>query len=283
MVNFNGSIIPESQVFLGINNRAFKYGDSLFETIKTYNGHLLFWEDHYLRLMASMRIARMQIPMEFTMEYLETEIKKITAQNGHEPSARVRLSVFRVDGGVYLPQSNQVHFIVQTELLPNAFYSFSSEAYEIELFKDYYIQPGLLSSLKSNNRLLNIVASVYANENGYQNCLLLNNAKNVVEATNGNVFLVFGKTVKTPPLQEGCLNGIMRKQVVKLLKKKEGFEIVEEPVSPFELQKADEIFITNVIQGIVPVTKYRKKEYASKVSLSILEEINQKLVVEASV
>lgn len=277
MVNFNGSIIPESQVFLGVNNRAFKYGDSLFETIKIYNGHLLFWEDHYLRLMASMRIARMQIPMEFTMEFLETEIKKVAAHNGHGQSARARLSVFRVDGGYYLPQTNQVHFIVQTEQLPNTLYSFSSEIYEIELFKDYYIQPGLLSTLKSNNRLINIVASVYAVENGYQNCLLLNNNKNVVEALNGNVFLIFGQAVKTPPLQEGCLNGTMRKQVLKLLKKTPGFDVVEEPVLPFELQKADEIFITNVIQGMVPVTNYRKKEYPKKVSQEILNELNQKV------
>jgi branched-chain amino acid aminotransferase len=67
--------------------------------------------------------------------------------------------------------------------------------------------------------------------------------------------------VKTPPLSEGCLKGIIRGKIIEMLEKKEGIEIEESAITPFEIQKADEIFITNSIAGIQPVTQYRKKEF----------------------
>ena len=72
MINFNGTITNDNK--LSINNRGYRYGDGLFETIKVVNSKIIFWEDHYFRLMASMRILRMEIPMNFTMEYLEGQI-----------------------------------------------------------------------------------------------------------------------------------------------------------------------------------------------------------------
>jgi branched-chain amino acid aminotransferase len=80
--------------------------------------------------------------------------------------------------------------------------------------------------------------------------------------------------IKTPPLTDGCLKGVMRKQVIEILKKLPDFEYVEESISPFELQKADELFITNVIQGIHPITVFRKKSYNTTISQSILAKLN---------
>src|SRR5690606_7306326 len=105
--------------------------------------------------------------------------------------------------------------------------------------------------------------SIFAHENGLDNCILLNDTKNVVEALHGNLFMVQGKKLITPPVSEGCLNGIMRKQILALAKKMDGIEVLEETISPFDLQKADELFLTNVITGIQPITKYRKKEFTN--------------------
>jgi branched-chain amino acid aminotransferase len=121
------------------------------------------------------------------------------------------------------------------------------------------------------------LGSIYAQENGLDNCLLLNTNKQVVEALNGNLFLINGTTIKTPPLVDGCLKGIMRKQVMELIKDIDGYDILEESVSAFELQKADELFMTNVIQGIQPITAYRKKDYSTKVSNELVEKLNAKL------
>ena len=275
MVNYNGQLLSKTERFFNQDNRGLQYGDALFETIRVVNDKLFFWEDHYFRLMASMRILRMEIPMEFTMEFLEEEIAKtIEANNLDTSGSRVKLIVFRKPGGFYTPESMGIDYVIKVEPLKDLFYILSEDSYEVELFKDYYINPDMLSNLKTTNKILNVVAGVYAKENGYQNCLLLNNRKQVVEAINGNLFLVKGNTIKTPPLEDGCLDGIVRKVLIGLLENLEEFEIIQESISPFELQKADELFTTNAITGIVPITKYRKKEFQVGVSKSLIGKLN---------
>lgn len=277
MINFNEQIL-ESESKLSFHSRGLNYGDALFETIKTSYGKLLFWEDHYFRLMASMRIMRMEIPMNFTMEFLEEQIKKTLEVNQlQKASARVKLLIQRSEGGLYLPNNNGVDFIITTKKIEEDFYLLKDEFYEIDLFKDYYISPSLLSTLKTNNKAINVVGSVYAKENKLNNCLLLNTNKQVIEALNGNVFVVKGNEIKTPPIADGCLKGVMRKQLIEIINTIPEYEVVEASISPFELQKADEIFITNVIVGIQPVTKYRKKTYSKEVSKMLLQKLNVKV------
>ncbi|MBC9796252.1 aminotransferase class IV [Sinomicrobium weinanense] len=275
MINFNGKLQSSTSLFLNHENRGLRYGDALFETLRVVNSKVFFWEEHYLRLMASMRILRMEIPMAFTMEYLEKEILKTIEANAlGNKAVRVRLSVYREPGGLYLPESRGVEYIVETKPLESPFYTLNAEEYGVELFKDHWVNSGLLSTLKTSSRLVNILAGIYAEENGYDNTLLLNEKKNVIEAINGNVFLVKGNTIKTPPVNDGCINGILRKQLTKIISKLEGYALEEASISPFELQKADELFITNVITGIRPVTRYRKKQFHTEVSRDLLGKLN---------
>lgn len=277
MVNCNGELQATDKAIFAHNNRAFKYGDALFESVRYVNGTLFFWEDHYFRLMASMRILRMEIPMEFTMEFLEEEIKKtIGANQLNNSSVRVRLTVFRNEGGLYTPRTNEVSYVIDTSPMESPFFIIEDKPYEVELFKDYYVNKDMLSNLKSTNKILNVVAGVYAQENGYANCLLVNSDKKVVEAINGNLFLVKGNEIKTPPLSDGCLDGIIRKNLMKLIAGSEDYDLVEDSISPFELQKMDEMFLTNSIVGIQPISKYRKKEYENKVAKSLVGKLNAK-------
>ena len=274
MINFNGNIVSSEATVL-TNNRAFLYGDGVFETIKIINNKILFLEDHYFRLMASMRVVRMEIPMNFTMEYLEEQILAVVAVNALQLSSRVRITVYRKDGGYYLPIDNCVSFIINAAPLENSLYTIEKDEYEVDLYKDFYITKQLLSSVKTTNKMINITGSIYASENGLDNCLLLNDSKNVVEALQGNIFMFLDNKLVTPPVSEGCLNGVMRKQILILAKNIENIEVVEEVISPFDLQKADELFITNVIKGIQPITRYRKKSFATNKSLEILEKLNE--------
>jgi branched-chain amino acid aminotransferase len=273
MINFNGTIVTQDTNIL-TQNRAFLYGDAVFETIKIIDGKILFLEDHYFRLMSSMRVVRMEIPMYFTMEYLEEQMLTLAKANGCIDSSRIRITVFRNDGGYYLPHTNDVSFLIHVSPIADKLYSFEKAIYEVDLFKDFYITKQLLSSIKTTNRMLNITASVYAHENGLDNCLLLNDTKNVVEAIQGNIFMVVGHKLITPPVSEGCLNGVMRKQVLSLAKKIHSLEVVEEIISPFDLQKADELFVTNVIKGIQSITKYRKKEFNDVIASELLLKLN---------
>ena len=276
MINFNGVIVSNDTNLL-TNNRAFLYGDAVFETVKIVNSKILFLEDHYFRLMSSMRIVRMEIPMNFTIEYLEEQILDLAKANKFETSSRARITVYRNDGGYYLPQNNTVSFLIALEVLQESSYSINQKEYIVDLYTDFYVAKQLLSSIKSTNKLINITASIYAKENGLDNCLLLNDAKNVIEALQGNLFMLKGNKLITPPVSEGCLNGVMRKQILSLAKAIENLEVLEEAISPFELQKADELFITNVIIGIQPITKYRKKEFTTDLSRLILQKLNDSM------
>ena len=227
--------------------------------------------------MASMRIVRMEIPMNFTMEFFEEQILSLAKAENLEKSSRARVTIFRKEGGLYLPKDRNVSFFISISELENAVYSIEKENYEVELYKDFIVTKHLLSTIKSSNRLINVTGSIFADENGYDNCLLINDDKNVIEALNGNLFMLMGNKLITPPISEGCLNGVMRKQVLALAKKIETLEVVEEPISPFDLQKADELFVTNVIKGIQPITKYRKKEYETKVSKDLLLRLNAQI------
>ena len=273
MINFNGSFLP-SEGLLSSSNRAFLYGDGVFETLKVVNSKVLFLEDHYFRLMASMRIVRMQIPYNFTLEYFEEQIISTATACNCANAARVRFTVYRNDGGYYLPQTREVSYVIQASAA-SALYSFSDAAYEVDLYKDFFISKQLLSTIKTTNKMISITGSIYAQENDLQNCLLLNNEKNVVEALNGNLFMLMGNKLITPPIDEGCLNGITRKKILELANKIEDIEVVQEAISPFDLQKADELFITNIIIGIQPITQYRKKGYTTNLAAQLLQQLNE--------
>ncbi|HLW63522.1 MAG TPA: aminotransferase class IV [Flavobacterium sp.] len=271
MINFNGQLVVTSNATIE-NNRGFLYGDAVFETVKVLDGKVLFSEDHYFRLMASMRILRMEIPVDFTLEYLESEILKTTRASGLN-NARIRLTVFRSGKGKYLPETKTTEYIISAENTP-VMYAASTESYEVELFKDFYVSKHLLSTLKTTNRLINVTAHIFAQENAYDNCFLINDDKNIVEAINGNIFVVKDNTIASPPISDGCINGIMRKKIIEIIQKDDHLQWEERSISPFELQKADEIFITNIIQGIQPVTKYRKKQFERTVADRLLVKLN---------
>lgn len=277
MININGTILQKHQSTIAVSNRGLNYGDAVFETLRCSAGKIYFWEDHYFRLMASMRILRMEIPMNFTQEYLENQILTTIEANGSIVKPyRVKILVWRQQGGLYSPTTNKIDFSIACSELENPFYTLNQDHYEVALFKDHYITSGLLSSLKTNNKIIHVLGSIYAKENGYDNCLLLNEKKQIIEALNGNLFLVKEETIKTPPVKDGCLKGIMRKQLLSILSEMYDYDIKEVSISPFELQKADELFITNVVRGIQPITKYRKKKYSNTVAMEVLGKLNAK-------
>ncbi|UMB60857.1 aminotransferase class IV [Lutibacter sp. A80] len=270
MINFNGSILESEITVFGAANRAFKYGDALFETVKVINSKVIFLEDHYFRLMASMRMLRIEIPMNFTMEFFEKEIINTTVANNLD-SARVRFTVYRSDGGTYAPVINTCSYLIESSPLNVEV----KETYTLDVFKDYFLYSGLLSTIKTTNKITNVLASIFAKENNLDNCVLLNEKKFVVEAINGNIFTVKGTVIKTPPIEEGCVKGIMRKKLIEILSKTSEFTLKEEAISPFELQKADEVFITNAIVGIQPVTNYKKATFKTTVAERLILELKK--------
>lgn len=274
----NGSVVNREDLNIKISNRGLQYGDAVFETMRGYASFIFFWEDHYFRLMASMRILRMPIPMHFTPDYLHQKMLGLIEENNFQNAPfSIKLLVWRDAEGKYTPHNAKVGFFITVDKLDTPLYIYDDQDYEVNLFRDHYVQAGMLSNLKTNNRLVNILGSIYASENEYANCLLLNSDKHVAEALNANLFLVTGYKIRTPKLESGCLNGMMRKQIINLIGEWPDYILEEDTISPFELQKADEMFLTNSIVGVQPVSKYRKKIYDTKVSKQLNERLNAKL------
>jgi len=269
MLNYNGNLVAFEDVKITPDNRAYKYGDSVFETIKVINGKLVFWEEHYFRLMASMRMLRMKIPMNFTLEFLQDEILKTVLVNTKNNS-RVRLCITRKDGGFYTPTTNEIDYLIESHEIRFT----TKDNYKVDLFKDFYLYSGHLSTIKTNNKLIHTLASIFAKENDLDNCILLNERKGIVEVTNASLFLVKGNTIKTPLLSEGCLKGIAREKVINIIESNNDYDIEETVISPFEIQKADEVFITNSIMGIQPITNYRKKTFSTDISKKLAMSLN---------
>lgn len=274
MVNFNGQLVDSNTTFLNHQNRAFRFGDSLNESCRFASGKLVFWEEHYFRLVAGMRILRMKIPLKFTMEFLEQEILRTIGEKDHSDSFEVRIVVFRTNGKTLKPDDNEVSFLIEALPLDNSFYQFGEDDFEIELFKDYFSPSDLLSTIKASNNSVTIVAEIFASENDYDGCFLINTEKQVINATQGNVFVINNNSVKTSTLAGGAWNTVIRKKIIELFKNWDEYAISEESISPFELQKADEVLIADDINGIIAVTKYRKKVYQSDVAKKLLGRLN---------
>ncbi len=271
MINFNGKITDLSDQL--INNRAFLYGDAVFETLIIFNDKILFWEDHYFRLMSSMRIIRLDIPDKYTPEFFRENIIKIHNNISQTGNSRIRINIYRSSGGKYKPEKNTPSFIISCESINYNTYKLNKGHYEVDLYKDYYLDNQLISSIKSNNKIINVVASIYASENGFNNCILLNKDKLVSEFINSNLFIIKDEKIYTPTLKSGCLNGVVRKNLFKILSSS-SFEVCEQDLSTFDITQSDEIFGTNIAQGIFSVTKFRKKDYDCSKTKKIITMLN---------
>lgn len=259
-VNYNGELIDAADAQFGIENRAFRYGDGLFETIRFQNGKLLFWEDHYYRMMGGMCLLRMDIPIHWNMEYIEEELMSLVEANGATPAMRVRLSVFRNDGGLYTPEDRGGQFIAECVALEEETYQWSDEQMEIDVFYDHRKGVSDISNAKTTNCLIYTLAGIYRKENALDDAILINVDNKLLESVSSNLFLIKDDVLLTPPLSDGCVEGVMRKQIIKLAEEM-GKKLEEKSLTSFDMTKADEVFLTNVITGIRPVTNYKKKEY----------------------
>lgn len=282
MVNHNGQLIAADKGIFKADNRALAYGDALMERVRVVNGQVFFLEEHYLKLMASMRILRMEIPMNMTMEFFESELLSTAAAQKAGSAFLMRFLVYRDLGGPLVPAQQDTSYVIGVERLDSPFYTIDDADYEVDLFKDFYKGKDLLAQLETTNSLLKVTAGIFARENGFHDGLLLNDAKEVVESIQGNLFVLKGTNIRTTPVSHGATDGVVRKKVVEIIEQTKELAIAELPISPFELQKADSLFITNTRNGIIPITKYRKKRYTSTIPQSLLGKLNAQIRISTT-
>ena len=270
----NGKIITSGKPVISIENRSFRYGDALFETIRIANGKVQFLPEHIKRLKYGMGVLKMNVPAYYSVEYFEREILTLANKNGVGEGGRVRLTIFRNEGGFYSPENNNVSFVMEAVPLAQAGYSLNSTGIVIDIFTGVKKSINILSDLKTANCLCYILAGIYKTENMLDDCIILNVHDNIAEAISSNVFIVKNGCLYTPSLDEGCVAGIMRGQII-LIAGKAGIKVNECCLSQEDLSTADEVFLTDAINGIRWVSAYKEKKYVRDISLKLAGYLNK--------
>jgi branched-chain amino acid aminotransferase len=265
MVNINGKLFPKEEAFISLFNTSIVTGDFIFENIIVSKENVFFYEDHYFNLLSSMRILKMKIPMSFTPEYLESQLRELYVNSGFISATKL-MRIMISNSETNTVSIDLVNHYICT--VGDVDYSnFNTEKHTLDVFKDYFKNLGLLSNLNTNNQLINRIGSRYCIENDFNDCVVLNNSKTISETLNGNIFLLVNDKILTPPLKDGCNNNVIRSKIIDIINNDiEGFSLIEQSLSVYDIQKSDELFISNITFGIQSIGKFRKKDFAVTVT-----------------
>lgn len=254
-ISLNDHLITADTPIFTANNRAFRYGDAVFESIALFEGHIPLWAYHYQRLSQACQLLNLILAPHYTAPFLKAKIIALAQKNNLE-NARVRLTAYRSDGGLYAPINNQAHILIETQAHNNnQFNNSNNNDLQIGICTNYTKNFDKLSHLKTANALIYVLAAQYAQQKNWHDAILLNEKKEVVEATTANIWLLQNNTIITPPLSSGCVAGVMRQYLLKQLPKI-GKCVVEKKISTADLSFAQAIWLTNATQGIRQVSKY---------------------------
>lgn len=257
---YNDIIYKEGTGIISPDNRALRYGDGLFETLKFKKGKIQLQDYHFERLFFGMTLLQFEIPKYFTSEYLESKVSEICTKNKHNSLARVRLMVFRGNGGLYDAENNIPNYIIQTWDIEES-RELNSNGLILDIYPDARKSCDKLANLKSNNFLPYLMAALYAKQIKANDCILLNNYERICDTTIANIFITKDNIIYTPPLTEGSVAGVMRRFVIEKLSS--NFRIVEKPLSIDDVKNAEEVFLTNSIKGIRWVKQLRGSQYTN--------------------
>lgn len=271
-ISLNGKLLQKDTAVLSVTNRAFRYGDALFETVKCVNGLPLFLEAHLQRLYSGMEILEYDWNDQLLKTILNEEIKRLLVRNRLKEGARLRISVFRNDGGYYTPETNEVSILLETTPDINN-YQLNESGLSIGVFDEIFKPIHAFNGLKSANALLFVKAGLAKTRKQVDDLIILNSKGLVCETISSNIFMIIHKRLITPPLSEGCLPGIMRQNILALAPQL-GLEVLETPVGVNALDQAEEVFVSNAIHGVQWIKGYENKRYFHKVSKRIIDELN---------
>ncbi len=261
---YNDKIYKNWTAVITPDNRAFRYGDGIFETLKVHKGIIQLRDYHFERLFSGLSMLQFELPKNFTAAYLENKILELCKKNLHNSFTRVRLMIFRGNGGLYDAENHLPNYIIQTWSIENND-ELNSNGLTIDIYPDAKKSCDSLANLKSNNYLPYIMAALYTKKIWVNDCILLNNHDRICDTTIANIFIIRDGIIYTPPLSEGCVAGVMRRFVIEKLKLSSGFKVIEKPISLEDMQNADEVFLTNAIKGIRWVKQFENIDYKNKV------------------
>ena len=268
LINFNGSLIDPQTPVATVFNRSLRYGDGLFETMYWDGKGIRNLDFHLDRLFQGLLILQFDLSGGFTRNFVKDEIIRLCESNSPSADARIRLNVFREDGPLLLPVQNKPVFIIETGKLPEQ----NTMPLRLTIFKAEKKSTGILSNLKTNNYLLNLLSIQNAKGNGYDDAIILNNRGNICEASSSNLFMVQKGILFTPALSQGCVAGTKRRELIQILPTL-GFQIEETIITKDMVFEMEEVFLTNAIRGIRPVISIDNTYYSRDQTSMIIRSL----------
>lgn len=267
-INLNGTYYSSGKL-ISTSNRAFLYGDSVFESIR-FDGEVLRWPLHYARLLRAAAAMGFTFYPWWTEDYFRYEIKKTMKENRLE-SGRVRLILYREEEGVsYTPIGDKCAYLIDVMELPSPAYGLQENGLILGLFEDAFKYPSPYSAYKTGQSMLYVMASRKARTEALDEVLIQNQNGRICESNTGNVWLVKDGKISTSPIEEGGISGVMRDFLLRFLPQ-HGFEVQEEPISKEDLGTADEIWISNAVRGVRWVGEYAFRKYSGTLATQVQE------------
>lgn len=272
-INYNGKLFLETKNIFTANNRAFKYGDALFETVRIIDGKLCFLPDHFARLKTGMDFLQFK-NCEMSFESIAEQMASLITKNNIKKGGRVRLTVFREAEGFYTPINEKCAYVIEAKPIEQNHYSLNNNGLVIDIYDLHRRSTSKLSNIKTTNDIPQILAGLYSLENNLDDCVILNKHNRIVETINSNIFLYKKNNIYTPSLDEGCTDGVMRKQILKIAEKQK-INIFEGMLNANVLLQTDEVFLTNVVRGVQWVKTFKEKIYTNEASKMFVDELNK--------
>jgi len=269
---YNGKYFSTDTPLITAASRGLRYGDGCFETMKIIQGQVVLAAFHWERLFTSMEAMGFDIPKHFTAALLEQQVKELAAKNHHTACGRVRLTVFRGEGGLYDPVNHHPHYIIETYALDDVMNQFNENGLVLDIYADARKTADLFSHIKSNSFLPYTMAAGWVKKHQLNDAVLLNAYDRIADTTIANVFIVTDGIIKTPGLQEGCVGGVMRQYIIRSCKQ-HGIPITEAALTTDELLAADEVFLTNAIRGIRWVKQVASSAYQCSASKMLYHQL----------
>jgi len=272
-VNNNGLILSNDGPSIQAGNRGHLYGDGVFESIRIINGVPVNVENHIKRLLDGAKAIKLRPAVYFTTDFFKDKITELCQKSEIKEGGRCRISLDRVAGGAYQPESNEAAYFIEVYPYETNFFELNSKGLEVDLYTEVKKHKSILSNYKTKSGLLYVMAAIYATEKKLDDVLITNERDIILESSSCNLFVVSNGVLYTPGLEEGCLAGTMRMQIINLAIK-HGIKVYECNILPQNILAADEIFLTNAIRGINWVSGYRTKRYFNSMARKMVAFLN---------
>ena len=269
-----GEFLNDSEAVIAKDNRAFRFADGFFESMRIVNGQALYLENHFARLMDTAAALKIRPGEGFSIESLRSEINELLKRNNITHGGRMRITFYRKSTGFYLPKQDEMTYFIEAEPLPDNEFVLNSTGRLVDIFQDFKKEVNKLSVFKTLNCQLYVQAAIHARDKGLDEALIQNNKLSIIESNSSNLFIVSNGVLYTPTLDDGCLAGTMRMNIINLALENK-IKVYECTLNPHNLLAADEMFLTNAVRGIEWVVGYRTKRYFNDMSKKMIGLLNE--------